>query len=120
MLVRCTPTDKLRAETGVKVGGIVDRYPRANSGWSGDNLGDLFLGVKVNLLSEYRQQGVGYALFRHCVAEAARRGCARMEWTVLDWNSPAISFYERQGARHLNEWLPYRLDEAAIKRLISG
>ena len=77
-------------------------------------LEDLFV------LSESRQQGVGYALFRHCVAEAARRGCARMEWAVLDWNSHAISFYERQGARHLNEWLTYRLDEAAIKRLIGG
>jgi GNAT superfamily N-acetyltransferase len=77
-------------------------------------LEDLFV------LSEYRQHRVGYALFRHCVAEAARRGCARMEWTVLDWNSHAITFYERQGARHLSEWLPYRLDEAAIKQLIGG
>ena len=77
-------------------------------------LEDLFV------LSEYRQQGVGYALFRHCVSEAARRDCARMEWTVLDWNSHAITFYERQGARHLSEWLTYRLDEAAIKRLIGG
>src|SRR3954451_76499 len=45
-----------------KVGGIVDRYPRANSGWSGDNLGDLFLGVKVNLLSERTQAPAAVAL----------------------------------------------------------
>src|SRR5258708_3030344 len=56
-------------------------------------LEDLFV------LSEYRQQGVGYALFRHCVAEAARRGCARMEWTVLDLNSHPINVFERPGAR---------------------
>lgn len=73
-------------------------------------LEDLFV------LPEYRQQRVGYALFRHCAAEAARRGCGRMEWTVLDWNINAINFYERQGARHHREWLHYRLDEAGIER----
>jgi outer membrane protein OmpA-like peptidoglycan-associated protein len=44
------------------VGGIVDRYPRANSGWSGDNIGDLFVGAKVNLTSESRQSPVALAL----------------------------------------------------------
>src|SRR5215212_4861827 len=43
-------------------------------------LEDLFV------VPDYRKQRVGYALFRFCVAEAARRGCGRMEWTVLDWN----------------------------------
>src|SRR5579863_5841120 len=68
-------------------------------------LEDLFV------LSEYRQQHIGNALFRHCAEEAVRRGCGRMEWTVLDWNTNAIDFYQRQGASHLNEWLHYRLDE---------
>jgi GNAT superfamily N-acetyltransferase len=71
-------------------------------------LEDLFV------LPEYRQQRVGYALFRHCAAEAAHRGCGRMEWTVLDWNTNAINFYERQGANHMREWLHYRLDETGI------
>jgi GNAT superfamily N-acetyltransferase len=75
-------------------------------------LEDLFV------LPEYRKQRVGYALFRHCVSEASRRGCGRMEWAVLDWNTNAISFYERQGAAHQKQWLPYRLDEAAIARLV--
>ncbi len=48
--------------TDPKVGGIVDRYPRANSGWSGDNVGDLFVGAKVNLLSEWRQAPVALAV----------------------------------------------------------
>lgn len=74
-------------------------------------LEDLFV------LPEYRKQAVGFVLFRHCVAEAARRGCGRMEWAVLDWNANAIQFYERQGARQLREWFSYRLDEADIARL---
>ncbi|MHB8624935.1 MAG: GNAT family N-acetyltransferase [Aggregatilineales bacterium] len=77
-------------------------------------LEDLFV------LSEYREQHVGHALFRYCAEEAARRGCGRMEWTVLDWNTNAINFYQRQGASHLNEWLHYRLDETGLTRLLSG
>ncbi len=76
-------------------------------------LEDLFV------LPDYRQQRVGFALFRHCVAEAERRACGRMEWTVLDWNQHAIDFYNRQGARHLSEWLHYRLMEDDIARLNS-
>jgi GNAT superfamily N-acetyltransferase len=76
-------------------------------------LEDLFV------LPDYRQRRVGYALFSYCAAEADRRGCGRMEWTVLDWNTNAITFYERQGARHLSEWLHYRLDEAAIAQFIA-
>jgi peptidoglycan-associated lipoprotein len=45
-----------------KVGGIVDRYPRANSGWSGDNLGDLFVGAKINLMSQWRQRPAAIAV----------------------------------------------------------
>jgi len=75
-------------------------------------LEDLFV------LPGYRQQRVGFELFRYCAAEAARRGCGRMEWTVLDWNSNAINFYERQGARHLSEWLHYRLDETILAQFI--
>lgn len=59
---------------------------------------------------EARGRGAGVALFRACAAEAVRRGCGRMEWTVLDWNTPAIEFYRAKGARHLADWLPFRLD----------
>ncbi len=48
--------------TDGKVGGIIDRYPRINSGWSGDNVGDLFVGAKVNLWSEYRQRPAAIAV----------------------------------------------------------
>lgn len=67
-------------------------------------LEDLFV------LEEYRKRGVGLALFTVALNEAKRRGCGRMDWTVLDWNQPAIDFYERQGARRLSEWQLFRID----------
>lgn len=58
---------------------------------------------------EFRGRGVGKALLLHCAKLANARGCGRMEWTVLDWNQPAIDFYESLGARRLREWQICRL-----------
>jgi GNAT superfamily N-acetyltransferase len=66
-------------------------------------LEDLFV------LPDMRGAGIGAKLFRAVVAEAQHRGCGRMDWAVLDWNTPAIRFYENLGASHLKEWLTYRL-----------
>jgi len=77
-------------------------------------LEDLFV------LESHRGQGVGYRLFKHCVGEAHRRGCGRMEWQVLDWNRPAIEFYERLGARQMKEWLPYRMVREDMEALLSN
>jgi GNAT superfamily N-acetyltransferase len=74
-------------------------------------LEDLFV------LPEYRGQRIGYALMLHLAVEAVKRGCGRMEWTVLDWNEHAIDLYKRLGAQHLEEWYHYRLDRAALERL---
>ena len=74
-------------------------------------LEDLFV------LPEHRGKKVGYALFLHCAQEAVGRGCGRFEWTVLDWNQHAINFYERLGARHLDDWRIYRLDREGLGRL---
>jgi GNAT superfamily N-acetyltransferase len=63
---------------------------------------------------EWRGHGAGIALFRACAREAVARGCGRMEWQVLSWNEPSIRFYERLGARHLDTWLPFRLDGGAL------
>jgi inorganic pyrophosphatase/GNAT superfamily N-acetyltransferase len=75
-------------------------------------LEDLFI------LPEYRGKRIGYALMLHLAREALRRGCGRLEWVVLDWNSHAIDFYERLGARRLADWLPYRLDIEGLQRLV--
>jgi GNAT superfamily N-acetyltransferase len=57
-----------------------------------------------------RGRGAGAALFRACVQEAQAQGCGRMEWQVLTWNTPAIEFYTRLGARQLSDWYSFRLD----------
>jgi GNAT superfamily N-acetyltransferase len=77
-------------------------------------LEDLFV------LPAYRSRGVGYALIREMIAEAKRRGCGRMEWTVLDWNQLAIDFYERLGAQHKKEWHLYRLVHADFDRILEA
>ena len=64
-----------------------------------------------------RGGGLGKALLAHLAALAAARGCARLEWSVLDWNAPSIAFYRALGARALDEWTTMRLDGAALARL---
>lgn len=73
----------------------------------------------IFILPEYRRMGVGLNLFLHCVVEAKKRRCGRMEWTVLDWNRNAIRFYEKLGAQHLKEWFPFRLEREQIAALSS-
>ena len=58
-----------------------------------------------------RGQGIGRALLAHVAAIARQRGYGRMEWSVLDWNRPAIDFYESLGARAMSDWTVYRLSE---------
>ncbi|HME19424.1 MAG TPA: GNAT family N-acetyltransferase [Nitrososphaerales archaeon] len=58
---------------------------------------------------EHRAKGIGTSLFRRCLKEAASKGCGRMEWAVLTWNRNAIRFYEKAGARRLDDWHVYRL-----------
>jgi GNAT superfamily N-acetyltransferase len=65
---------------------------------------------------EARGRGVGKALLLHLARLANTRGCGRMEWSVLDWNTPAIEFYESLGARRLNEWTICRLTGAALEQ----
>ena len=65
---------------------------------------------------EFRGAGLGKALLLHLAALAHERGCGRMEWAVLDWNEPAIGFYESLGAKRLREWQLCRWDAAALER----
>ncbi len=74
----------------------------------------------IFVLPEYRNRKVGYTLFIAMVEEAHRRGCGRMEWSVLDWNKLASDFYERLGATHMKQWQLYRLVRDDMGRIISG
>ena len=66
---------------------------------------------------EYRRHGIGKAVMIRLAEIAVREGCARFEWNVLDWNTPAVRFYESLGGYHLSEWLPYRMDPEDVKNL---
>lgn len=74
----------------------------------------------VFVLPEHRGAGIGSRLLRHCIGLAHQRGCGRMEWTCLDWNTRAQSFYDALGARKLSEWHLYRLTRETIDRLAAG
>ena len=80
-------------------------------GQPGIYLEDLFV------VPEKRGGGVGKKLLAHLAQLAVERDCGRLEWSVLDWNEPAIGFYERLGARPNSEWTVYRLAGQALREL---
>jgi len=67
----------------------------------------------------YRGRGLGRRLMAHLAALAVARDCGRFEWTVLDWNAPAIGFYRALGAVGQDEWTVQRLDGVALRALAS-
>ena len=69
---------------------------------------------------EFRRRGIGTALLHLGTRLAAERGCGRMEWVCLDWNTKAQCAYQQLGARRLAEWLMYRLDREGIERIANS
>ena len=69
---------------------------------------------------EARGLGAGKALLRHLAQLAVARDCGRFEWSVLDWNTPAIDFYQSFGARPQSEWTTYRLTGQALLDFAAG
>jgi ribosomal protein S18 acetylase RimI-like enzyme len=74
-------------------------------------LEDLFV------LPEFRGFGIGKALLKQVAAIAVEKDCPRLGWEVLDWNTPAIDFYQAMGAEFLDTWRNVRVSGAALKRL---
>jgi GNAT superfamily N-acetyltransferase len=68
----------------------------------------------------HRAKGIGMALMRALARVAVERGCERFCWEVLDWNEPALRFYEKIGAEVLRSWLNVRLSGDALARLAAG
>jgi GNAT superfamily N-acetyltransferase len=66
---------------------------------------------------ELRDRGIGRALLQRVAAIAVEKGCPRLQWEVLDWNTPAIEFYRAMGAEFLDEWRNVRVTGQALKRL---
>jgi GNAT superfamily N-acetyltransferase len=68
----------------------------------------------------YRRRGLGVMLMRRLADEAKRTGCGRFQWQVLDWNEPAVRFYESLGAKILREWWTVRFEGDAIARFAAA
>ncbi len=101
------------AEAGGKPAGFALFFYNYSTweGRAGIYLEDLFV------RPEFRGHGIGKALLRHLSAAAIAQGCARLEWSVLDWNQPAIDFYHRLGARMKTEWRGMRVSGDALTAL---
>ena len=87
------------------------------STWLGKNglyLEDLYVSP------DHRSVGAGKALLRHLAKIAVSKQCGRFEWSVLDWNEPAINFYQSIGAKPQNEWIGYRLTGQALESFANG
>ena len=74
-------------------------------------LEDLFV------LPDHRQKGVGTALLSYLAQLAVSRNCGRLEWSVLDWNEPAINFYRKMGASVLPDWRICRVTDTSLQQL---
>ena len=87
------------------------------STWLGRNgiyLEDLYVSP------EARGSGAGKALLQYIARLAVEQGCGRFEWSVLDWNTPAIEFYKAAGAVAQDEWTVYRLQGDALQKFAAG
>jgi len=83
-------------------------------GRPGIYLEDLFI------LPEFRGLGLGKALLKQVAAIAIEKDCRRLQWEVLDWNTPAIDFYRAMGAEFLDEWRNVRVSGEALLQLAEG
>ena len=66
-----------------------------------------------------RGTGAGFALYKEIIKQGKAKNVRRIEWNVLDWNTPAIDFYEKSGAKVLGDWRVVHMDENGIKNFIS-
>ena len=101
------------AEVELTVVGIALVYPRYST-WSGPvvHLEDLIITEKM------RGKGVGSKLLNEVVRYGSEKGVRRISWEVLDWNEPAIKFYEQKGAKVLRDWDVVQLNEEGIQKFL--
>ncbi|HEV2857291.1 MAG TPA: GNAT family N-acetyltransferase [Solirubrobacterales bacterium] len=74
----------------------------------------------VYVRPEHRRGGIGRAVMEHLAQIAQERGHVRLEWVALDWNEPALNFYEGLGAKRLDAWIIHRLEKGGIRGLAEG
>ena len=101
------------AEVDQEVIGIALYYYRYST-WKGKTIHLEDLIVKEN----QRGSGAGFALYSEIIAQGKRDNVRRIEWNVLDWNTPAIEFYKKSGAKILDDWRVVQMDENGINKFL--
>ena len=101
------------AEQNNEIVGMALYYYRYST-WKGRtiHLEDLIVKEKM------RGSGLGFELYTAVIAQGKNDGVRRIEWNVLDWNTPAIEFYEKSGAKVLKDWLVAQMDENGINAFL--
>src|SRR5438445_869316 len=104
------------AEWGSQPAGFALFFYNYSTWWgrAGIHLEDLFV------RPEFRGKGIGKALLVYLAQIAVEENCRRLEWQVLDWNTPAIDFYESLGAQHMKEWFNMRVSDDALHALANS
>jgi len=103
------------AEVASEVVGIALYYYRYST-WKGKTIHLEDLVVKEKM----RGSGVGFALYSEIIKQGKKDKVRRIEWNVLDWNTPAIDFYIKSGAKILDDWRVAQMDESAINYFVDN
>lgn len=103
------------AEVESEIVGIALYYYRYST-WKGKTIHLEDLVVKDKM----RGMGLGYALYSEIMKQGKKDKVRRIEWNVLDWNTPAIEFYEKSGAKVLKEWRVAQMDEVGINHFVEN
>ena len=103
------------AEVEDEIVGIALYYYRYST-WKGKTIHLEDLVVKDKM----RGTGLGYALYSEIIKQGKKDQVRRVEWNVLDWNTPAIEFYEKSGAKVLRDWDVVQMDEAGINHFVDN
>ena len=101
------------AEVDGEIIGMALYYYRYST-WKGKTIHLEDLIVKENK----RGTGAGFALYKEIIKQGKAENVRRIEWNVLDWNTPAINFYEKSGAKVLDDWRVVHMDETGIKQFL--
>ena len=103
------------AEINKRVIGMAIYYPRYST-WNGPtiHLEDLIVS------EQYKGKGIGTQLYSNFIKMALNSGVKRVEWNVLDWNSPAINFYKKSGAKVLDDWRSVQMHRSEMKKYLEN
>tara|TARA_Y100000768_G_C23881333_1_gene635399 strand:- start:76 stop:561 length:486 start_codon:yes stop_codon:yes gene_type:complete len=103
------------AEINKRIIGMAIYYPRYST-WNGPtiHLEDLIVS------EQYKGKGIGTQLYSNFIKMALNSGVKRVEWNVLDWNSPAINFYKKSGAKVLDDWRSVQMHRSEMKKYLEN